>query len=353
MENIYKIKIKTNPDPRGLYPSERRYSASIVLGLGVVHICLALTAMLMASLTLKTVNQHESTTKRESLLTISNFSSITSNDSQNVRTMDSTIIFTEEEISKGGTNTPDSSEEMPNKETINKEIFDEEETLQKQNSTETDTVIKTREDIIQKTLSEGEVSNLSLAPCILTIGGLAAGLTGLLAWKRWYIDHNIKWFFVMSSLSTITSVVALIMSSITMLSVYKSLAIISTFKIDKTPNLRFVLTLNVFITCILEFIWSIMSTKVAYKGMRNAYPDDIILSRSRGKIEVNTVHKGNKKAKGTPPDILNHFKAPGKFAKYLPKKKEVGGLPKAESNLEYQERVRKFLSSDVDSESTK
>lgn len=329
MENIYKIKIKSTPDPMGLYPSERRYSASIVLGLSVVHMCLALTAILMACLTL-TTSQENNFKETENVVTVTNFTEITTDSDK----FDD-VIYKDDP-------TPD----------ISQEIRD----LQKENSTSsvvlTESFVKTRKEVIKQSIEQAGISKLSLPCCILVLGGLAAGLTGLLAWKRWYIDHNIKWFFFTSSFAIFTSVVSLVITSVRMLTVYRAIAFSSTITGENSPNLRYVLTLNIFICCVLEFIWSILSSKVAYRGMRNTYPDDIILSKSRGKIEVNTVHKGNKKTKAKPPDILNHFQAPGKFAKYFPKK-ENGNLPKAESNLEYQERVRKFLAAEIENESSK
>jgi hypothetical protein len=73
------------------------------------------------------------------------------------------------------------------------------------------------------------------------------------------------------------------------------------------------------------------------------------LSKSgKGRVEVSTVRKGNKIAQVVPPDILNHFPKTGKLAKFFPKKENNGDLPKAESNKEYEERVKKFLSGEAD-----
>ncbi|XP_073985201.1 uncharacterized protein isoform X2 [Rhodnius prolixus] len=43
----------------------------------------------------------------------------------------------------------------------------------------------------------------------LVSGALLCGLTGILASKRWYIDRNIRWFFVASIISTICSITSL------------------------------------------------------------------------------------------------------------------------------------------------
>jgi len=50
MEEIYVVKVRTEPDPARLYPSERRYSALTVGGLGAVHLLLAATSLLLGGL---------------------------------------------------------------------------------------------------------------------------------------------------------------------------------------------------------------------------------------------------------------------------------------------------------------
>lgn len=50
MEEVYVIRIKTKPTPSSLYPSERRYSASTVGGLAMIHLGLGVLALLLGSL---------------------------------------------------------------------------------------------------------------------------------------------------------------------------------------------------------------------------------------------------------------------------------------------------------------
>ncbi|XP_033209810.1 uncharacterized protein LOC117168339 [Belonocnema kinseyi] len=50
MEEVYVIRIKTKPIPSSLYPSERRYSASTVGGLAMIHFGLGVLALLLGSL---------------------------------------------------------------------------------------------------------------------------------------------------------------------------------------------------------------------------------------------------------------------------------------------------------------
>lgn len=316
MEDIYTIKVRSNPDPRSLYPSERRYSASTVLGLAVVHLALATTVLLLASLSLTSNNAKkvDNTTLKVNI-------------SEEIDEKNNDVAFLDEEVEE--------------------QSFEE--------------------------LRYNQYVNLTIIPSIMACGAIAAGLTGLLAWKKWYIDYNIKWFFFMSLISVITALVCLTMTALTVGAMIeqKSITTQNTFiftfnnnniminSIDKdpnsiqskifsknkdTPNLRLVLAVNLLIASFLELTWSILSTKLGYFGMRNSYPDDIVLSR--GKIEVSTVHKGNKVKKSVEPDILNHHPKKRKFVKYFPKtENEI--LPKQESNKEYRDRVDKFLSGNI------
>lgn len=216
METTLKIKSISQPDPRGAYPSERRYSASMVMGLSIVHLVLSLISLVLMALAFVTESRY---------------------------------------------------------------IF---------------------------------------APAICALGCTTAGVAGILASRRWYIDHHISGFFYMSLISTLTSVVAITCS----------------------VNMLFPWTLdhfhaNIFFCCLACIVWSVISVVVAYKGMKNTYPDDIIVSKCKGKVEVCTKQKGNKNAKivmdQSHPDILNHYKKTG------------GNLPKTESYSEYLERVHKYL----------
>lgn len=180
----------------------------------------------------------------------------------------------------------------------------------------------------------------------MTLGSLLAGLSALLAWKRWYIDNNIKWFFISSCISTLTSLICLLLTAFTVSSAgeFRSTQFSQDFPGEGSnpPSFSLVAAVNILIASASEVIWSVLSARLAYKGMMNGYPEDIIISKSGGRTEVCTVRKGNRKRKIIPPDILNHFPNSGKLAKYLPKM-ESGDLPKEESNKEYRERVNKFL----------
>lgn len=278
MEDVYTIKVKTKPDIRNLYPSERRYSASTVSGLAWVHIALAATSFLLACLALASPNSNNQSKQNSTF--------ITSNETAN-----STVI------------------------------------------------------------EEGTNNNfiLVLAPSLITVFGLGAGLASILASTRWYIDRNITWLFVMSTLSTLVSLTSFVL--IAAWFVTTSDGDISDFYKDKIPfkdtivvkhsdvinkngshmviafsnNLneeaesphsftKKVLSINILIGALLEMLWSILSIKISYKGMRNNYKDES--NERRGNcISVVTKIKGND-TKNLPrngkiiqpkPDLIEHY----------------------------------------------
>lgn len=304
MEDVYTIKVKTKPDTRNVYPSERRYSASTVSGLAWVHIALAATSFLLACLAL--VNP-SSDIKRINL-----------DDTENTLINRSDIIFdlNNEEFDRNFT-----------------DLFDEVAT----NNTEEYAASKEKRD-----------SNyiLVLAPSLLTIFALAAGIASIMASVRWYIDRNITWLFIMSIFSTIFSLVSCVMVFIWFFTneeeipvgykektpsndyfVVKHSDVIernySHMIIKTTPNesadnshlfTKRVLSINIIIASFLEFLWSVLSVKISYKGMRNNYKEDD--NERRGNcISVVTTIKGNNTKKlprngkllPPKPELIQHY----------------------------------------------
>lgn len=324
MEDVYTIKVKTKPDTRNLYPSERRYSASTVSGLAWVHIALAATSFLLACLALVNPPEGAGTFNETSATTnISDF-----------------------------------------------DVYD--------NTTEK--------------FEEKYDSNyiLVLAPALITIFGLAAGITSILASVRWYIDRNITWLFVMSVLSTLISFSSFILIAVWFVNTTDG--DISDFYKDKVPFKDFivvkhtdvidrneshmivalnqpedksqlftkrVLSINILIAAFLELLWSILSVKISYKGMRNNYKDDSNERRGNA-ISVVTTIKGND-PKNLPrngkllqpkPDLIEHY--PSKKIKRIFLAQNDNGFylknqnnkpkPNTETSSEfYKERMMNFL----------
>ncbi|XP_041988272.1 uncharacterized protein LOC121739775 [Aricia agestis] len=250
MEDIYTIKVKTKPDTRNLYPSERRYSASTVSGLGWVHLALAATSSLLASLAL--VNPTASEINIENNDTLNENATITTPEPYNYGYM------------------------------------------------------------------------LVLAPTLLAFFALAAGCASILASVRWYVDKNITILFTMSIFSTLVALTAIIMIFVWLFETendvtefykeqipFKDILILkhtdiieknaSHFVIMKNSTeireedskvfTQRVLSINILIAAFLELLWSILSVKISYKGMRNNYK---VNEERRGNcVSVVTTIKGN------------------------------------------------------------
>nr|CAD7453299.1 unnamed protein product [Timema tahoe] len=137
---------------------------------------------------------------------------------------------------------------------------------------------------------------------------------------------------------------------------------------------RTMVMINILVASTLELLWSIFSAKIAWKGMKNGYPDEVINHPDRQRKKNRPPVEGDafpqtKKNKTEPmkdvngkPDILcNHKRSSskdkggrkirsdviGESTVSGPNSVQVEGprLPMEESTMEYQERVRRFLES--------
>lgn len=271
MERILVIKTKQQPNPCDQYPSERRYSASCVLGLSAVFLFFSMLALLMALLMAQKMYLPASP-------------------------LDDTLT--------------------------------------------------------QKVTNDLEYSNpgylhyyiripvLILGGClVLGCGNLGAFITGLCAWKHWYMDQNITYFFLSCVVSTVTSVLAILINVTTFSNLdfgfldgqEEAPRIVSPLSTSLAANAMFLAVFSVF--------WSLLATKLAYNGMTNYYPEDAMES---GRSAALTTKKGR---------TLNN-KLPKGFALESTAKTENFDLPKEETRVEYQQRVNTFLSADPQEETT-
>lgn len=317
MEDVYTIKVKTKPDTRNLYPSERRYSASTVSGLAWVHIALAATSFLLACLALVNPNAEESVP-----------------------------------VERNETNSENSTD-------INAEV--------------TNTYYI-----------------LILAPTLITFFALAAGIASIFASIRWYIDRNITWLFIMSTISTLVSTASFLMIIIWLVSTeddisefykdkipFKDILIIKHTDVIEKNDTHFViprnatevkedvtklfskrvLSINILIAAFLEMLWSMLSVKISYKGMKNNYKED---NERRGNcISVVTTIKGNNTKKRPingklipKPDLINHcpsrkikkiFLAQNDNGFYLKNQNNKNKQNTETSSEFYKERMLNFL----------
>ncbi|XP_050296882.1 uncharacterized protein LOC126736533 [Anthonomus grandis grandis] len=268
MQRVFKIKTKSQPDVASQYPSERRYSASIVLGLSAVLMLFCLCSLLMGGL----------------------------------------IIYKTSII-------PHSPHPIRDK-------------------LEKDAEYISDPSYIHYYVN---VPILVATGCFLmAFGNSLTFVSGIFAWKKWYIDHNIMFFFLSCSFSTLTSVISLLISALSTSNM--------TFHSEDLSPISLPLASNVIVLSAVNVIWSIVASKIAYRGMRNRYPDDIMTKSGNG-VEVSRVIKKGAE-KNVPIEVMNNFVV-GKMAQYLPKK-ENKDLPKQESDAEYNQRVSQFLSDKPD-----
>ncbi|CAH0551975.1 unnamed protein product [Brassicogethes aeneus] len=295
METVLKIKTRSGRDPQEQYPSERRYSASRVLGLSVIYFILCLFSFFMAFLILHKMTLHE-----HFAINCDNCTMTTTNS------------------------------------TISLVIIDN--STEEQAYDNTRLIKRVEKDLIFTHDTDHYIINIPGLICgvcfIMTLGAFLPFLTGLFAWKRWYEDNNITLFFLASTLSILTSALCFFVTIIFLLTTYKEK--------EHGSALTISVELNIVIASVLLFITSILSANMAYKGKKNDYPDDMVISKRAGKVEIKTVTKGSKK--GTSPvDIINQFPKTETLSKLF-QKNEKNDFPNAESNYEYQERVNNFIS---------
>lgn len=353
MEDIYTIKVRTKPDTRNLYPSERRYSASTVSGLAWVHIALAATSFLLACLAL-----------------------VSPSGTQNIK-------------------------HLQLNETEQKQISNEEPIFNLNLETTTESLLD--DNVTKKPVfvTENNYNNYILvsAPSLLTVFALAAGIASIMASVRWYIDHNITWLFIMSILSTTFSLISFLMVLVWFITTSDDNEDISEFYKDGPPFKDYfvvkqtdiidrndshfivarnttnteevkeshlftkrVLSINILIAAFLEFLWSILSVKISYKGMRSNYKEDDV-ERGGNCVSVTTVIKGNNTKKlprngkliPPKPDLIDHYRnrkikkiflTQGEDGFYL--KNQNANNKSAKQNTEtssefYKERMMNFL----------
>ncbi|KAF7272510.1 hypothetical protein GWI33_014703 [Rhynchophorus ferrugineus] len=272
MERIIKIKTKSKPDVLNQYPSERRYSSTIVLGLSVVLLHLSICSIIMGGLILyKMIALRRMEEGDESLTRLS------------------------EKVER--------DMEMTDKTYFHYYI---------------------------------NVPVLVSVGCFLmAFGQIICFIFGIFAWKKWYIDNNITYFFLTCSFSTLTSAISFLISFLTCFFIkfdtYEDYA-------EGNKNifpLSLPLGVNIIVLSIGSIIWSILSTKIAYRGMRNSYPDDMVIRD--GKLEICAFKRSNPSTVSTiPVEVINTI------IPYIPKTC-LEDLPKLDTKTEYQAKVDRFL----------
>lgn len=115
---------------------------------------------------------------------------------------------------------------------------------------------------------------------------------------------------------------------------------------EDTSHARTLLTLNVLVASLLEAFWSLLSAKIAFRGMTNR------LSESNNVVVVGPkttrLPPQKRKPPAPKPDILDHDRRLSESLQNLASLQGLAGppgprLPLPESSREFRERVEKFL----------
>ncbi|KAJ8980140.1 hypothetical protein NQ317_014634 [Molorchus minor] len=202
MERVFKIKTKTNTNPRFQYPSERRYSASVVLGFSIVFLQIFVYSVILGTLIIHKMVIHE-----QALCT--------------------------NETSMEDANTT---------------------SFQRLNE-------RVEKDLENSGIDYYSYINLPAMVCagsyFMALGCLLSFVTGLFSLEAMLLD-----------------------SCICFVCTYVSIDDLQYFLWPRRRNER------------LGTMWSVLSTYIGYWGMKNCYPDDMVLSKAGRNIEVSTVRKG-------------------------------------------------------------
>ena len=107
--------------------------------------------------------------------------------------------------------------------------------------------------VIDPPLVMSAISGTFASATTSSLIAFVAGITGLLAWRRWYVDNYILFFLIASISSTITS------------------AVCDCVALFVAINLGLPLHINIAVGVSLELVWSVLSTHVAVGGVRATF----------------------------------------------------------------------------------
>lgn len=275
-KKILKLKITNVPDARNALPSERRYSASLVLGFSVMFLVLFILSSTVGGLIIHKIIVHGN-------------------------------MVTEQ--------TAAASNDL---------------TMQQQHDRELE--LRILKDLHPYNIHyEINMPSLLCAGCfIMALGHLVSSIAGFLAWKRWFIDKYITFFCLLSGFSIFTSAFCLLLNIVMLffMTSYDSK--------HPYPPIGRPLSCFVFILSIVSIAWSVVAAKIAFRGMKNHYPDGAL---SPNVSAVNTICRQSMDENVVPSQLFNQclYTSDGKVVRYL---REDG--KDALSGDEY-ERVKQFV----------
>jgi len=112
---------------------------------------------------------------------------------------------------------------------------------------------------------------------------------------------------------------------------------------EDSSHTRILLTLNVLVASLLEASWSLLSAKIAFRGMTNGLPES-----GNNVLAGSKATRLKRKPPAPKPDILDHNRRLSESFQSLTSLRGLAAvpgprLPLPESNREFRERVERFL----------
>lgn len=115
----------------------------------------------------------------------------------------------------------------------------------------------------------------------------------------------------------------------------------------KSSHTKILLTVNVLVASLLEAFWSALSARIALRGMMNRLPESSYANGTSGNGKLDETAIGKRKASAPRPDILDHDRRLSESLQNLTARHNLRNsgprLPLPESSNEFRERVERFL----------
>ena len=363
MENVYVIKVKTKPALSSLYPSERRYSASTVGGLSFVHFGLGALSLLLGSLALSLQGPILSIACLVPFVTgllawrrwyidrniaIFFYGSLFSLIAAILCFIATVLDIAAAAESRGATWSLEKILDQP-RDPSHLEEYLKTDTLMNE-------TMSLEEDTFNATGTHDRLSEINLySPTAGIVIDNMSNISGyILRTTNESTDDHLKNSSKSSAespedelLSTEGAQQDSYNSNVETLQMIKD-RMISFWKKDhqNTPHDKILLTVNVLVASLLEAFWSVLSARIALRGMRNRLPES---GYSNGSAEnkVDGTVAGKRKPPAPRPDILDHDR---RLTESLQHFNALHGLrnsgprlPLPESSREFRERVERFL----------
>ncbi|XP_076241180.1 uncharacterized protein LOC143183517 [Calliopsis andreniformis] len=361
MENVYVIKVKTKPPLSSLYPSERRYSASTVGGLSFVHFGLGALSLLLGSFALSVQGPILSVACLVPFVTGllawrrwyidrniaiffygSLFSLIAA-----VLCFIATVldIAAAAEASRGSLWSLEKILEHPHLEEQfrNETVMNEMPTADDESFSDSG-IHRGASNIDLSSATPGIIiDNMSnISGYILRTSTNYPMLDGSENSSRTLTNDDLesessKWIMEQESNNATEE----------SLKTIKSRVMFWHKNYHDTSHTKILLTVNVLVASLLEVFWSILSAKIALRGMMNRLPEANYMNGVTGNANSDVALERKRKPPAPRPDILDHDRRLSESLQNLNTLHNLRNsgprLPLPESSREFRERVERFL----------